>query len=313
MGPHTVRFGLGYRVLRQNLNSLGPLASPPASSSGGIFTFSTSGAWTTGPLNTSAAAPIGEDFAEFLYGLPTSGTYAIPATYAEQTKTLSAYVEDDWKISTKLTLSVGLRYELPGGLTERYNRSVASFAWTTANPIAAQAIANYAANPIAQIPASQFRVNGGLTFAGVNGVPAALWATPKTDFMPRFGLAYQITPQTVLRGGYGLFEAPIGVVSTSVNQTGFSQTTTMVPTVDNIHYVASLSNPFPTGLIPELRRYQRAVDGSRHQHHREQPDPPDALHGTVPGSCATHLTGASGLGSLLCRRSCHSPAPDPQL
>ncbi|MGA2145126.1 MAG: TonB-dependent receptor [Bryobacteraceae bacterium] len=250
LGPHTVRFGLGYRVLRQNLNSLGPLASPPASSSGGIFTFSTSGAWTTGPLNTSAAAPIGEDFAEFLYGLPTSGTYAIPATYAEQTKTLSAYVEDDWKISTKLTLSVGLRYELPGGLTERYNRSVASFAWTTANPIAAQAIANYTANPIAQIPASQFRVNGGLTFAGVNGVPAALWATPKTDFMPRFGLAYQITPQTVLRGGYGLFEAPIGVVSTSVNQTGFSQTTTMVPTVDNIHYVASLSNPFPSGLIP---------------------------------------------------------------
>ena len=115
-------------MLRQNLNSLGPLSSPVTSSSGGLFNFSTTGAWTTGPFNTSAAAPIGEDFAEFLYGLPTSGSYVIPATYAEHTNTLSAYVQDDWKVSTKLTLSVGLRYELPGGLSERYNRTVAGFA-----------------------------------------------------------------------------------------------------------------------------------------------------------------------------------------
>ena len=248
-GAHTIHFGFGYRILRQNLNSFGPLASPPSSSSGGIFNFSTSGAWTTGPYNTSAAAPIGEDFAEFLYGLPTSGTFTIPATYAEQSRTLSAYAQDDWKISTKLTLSLGLRYELPGALTERYNRTVAGFAWNTQNPIAAQAIANYAASPIAQIAANQFQVNGGLTFAGVNGTPGALWATPKKDFMPRIALAYQFTPQTVIRAGFGIFDVPIGVVSTSVNQTGFSQTTTMVPTVDNIHYVATLSTPFPTGIL----------------------------------------------------------------
>ena len=266
-GAHTIRFGLGYRVLRQNLNSLGPLSSPPTSSSGGIFNFSTSGAWTTGPYNTSAAAPIGEDFAEFLYGLPTSGSFTIPATYAEQSNTLSAYAQDDWKISTKLTLSLGLRYELPGGLTERYNRSVASFAWNQQNPIAAQAMANYAANPISQIAANQFQVNGGLTFAGVNGVSNALWATPKTDFMPRISLAYQFTPQTVFRAGYGIFDVPIGVVNTSVNQTGFSQTTTMVPTVDNIHYVATLSNPFPSGIIAQHGRQRRVVYRPRHQHH----------------------------------------------
>lgn len=249
-GAHTVRFGFGYRVLRQNLNSLGNLASPVTASSGGIFNFTTSGAWTTGPFNTSAAAPIGEDLAEFLYGLPTSGTYVIPATYAEQTSTLSAYVQDDWKVTPRLTLSVGLRYELPGGLTERYNRSVDSFAFSTSNPIAAQAIANYAANPIAQIPASQFQVKGGLTFAGVNGAPRGLWSTPTTDFMPRISLAYSLGTKTVLRAGYGVFDVPVGVVSTSVNQTGFSQTTTMVPSVDNIHYVATLTNPFPNGLIP---------------------------------------------------------------
>ena len=68
--------------------------------------------------------------------------------------------------------------------------------------------------------------------------------------MPRISLAYSVTPKTVVRGGYGIFYAPIGVVSTSVNQTGFSQVTTMVPSVDNVHYVATLTNPFPNGFIP---------------------------------------------------------------
>lgn len=239
---HTLRFGVGYRVLRQNLNSLGQSA--------GLFNFSTSGAWTTGPLNSSAAAPVGEDFAEFLYGLPTSGSYTIPASYAEQTRTAAFYIQDDWKVTTRLTLSLGLRYEMPGGLTERYNRTDAGFNFAAQSPIAAQVLANYAANPIPQIPAGQFQVNGGLTYPGVGGVPAALWSTPKTDFMPRIALAYSVTPQTVVRAGYGIFYAPIGVVTTSVNQTGFSQVTTMVPTVDNIHYVATLTNPFPNGFIP---------------------------------------------------------------
>jgi hypothetical protein len=242
LGAHTLRFGIGDRVLRQNINSLGQSA--------GLFNFSTSGAWTTGPFNTSAAAPIGEDFAEFLYGLPTSGSYTIPASYAEQTNTASAYVQDDWRVTSKLTLSPGLRYELPSGLTERYNRTVDGFNFTAQNPIAAQAIANYAANPIAQIPVSQFQVNGGLTYAGVGGAPRALWATPKRDFMPRIGLAYSLDSKTVLRAGYGIFDVPVGVVNLSVNQTGFSQVTTMVPTVDNVHYVATLTNPFPNGFIP---------------------------------------------------------------
>ena len=238
---HTLHFGGGFRAVRQNLNSLGQ--------SSGVFNFGTSG-WTTGPNNTSAAAPVGGDFANFLYGLPTSGSFTIPASYAEQTKTWSAYIQDDWKVITKLTVSVGLRYELPGGLTERFNRSVAGFNWGAQSPIAAQAMAKYAANPIPQVPVGQFQVNGGLTYAGVGGAPSALWSTQKTAFMPRISVAYSVTPKLVLRGGYGIFYAPIGIVSSQVNQTGFSQVTTMTPSVDNIHYVATLTNPFPNGFIP---------------------------------------------------------------
>lgn len=238
---HTLRFGVGYRVLRQNVNSLGKSA--------GLFNFSTSGAWTTGPLNTSGAAPNGQDFAEFLYGLPTSASYTIPANYAEQTRTSALYIQDDWKVSTRLTVSVGLRHEMPSALTERYNRSVAGFDWTAQNPIAAKVLANYAANPIPQVPVSQFRVNGGLKYAGVGGLPSTLWNTPKNQFMPRIGIAYSITPLMVVRAGYGIFYAPVGIVSQQVNQTGFSQVTTMVPTVDNVHFVANLTNPFPGGFL----------------------------------------------------------------
>jgi hypothetical protein len=55
-------------------------------------------------------------------------------------------------------------------------------------------------NPISQVPASQFNVSGGLTFAGVGGVPRNLWNTSKKEFMPRIGFAYSLTPKTVLRG-----------------------------------------------------------------------------------------------------------------
>jgi hypothetical protein len=66
------------------------------------------------------------------------------------------FFHDDWKLSHKLTLNLGLRYELEGATTERYNRNVRGFDPNASSPIEAAAKAAYAANPIPELPASSF-------------------------------------------------------------------------------------------------------------------------------------------------------------
>ena len=151
--------------------------------------------------DTSAASPIGQGMASLLYGLPTGGSFPIAANYAEQVKIFASYVQDDWRVGRKLTLSLGLRYELPTPMNERFNRSVKGFDFDAASPIEAAVKASYAANPIPQVPADQFRVRGGLTYPGVNGQSNLLWNSNRTNFMPRVSFAYSITPGTVFRGG----------------------------------------------------------------------------------------------------------------
>ena len=236
---HTTRFGVAYRVYQQNSVNLG--------ASSGTFTFATN--YTRGPLDSSAGAPMGQTMASSLLGIPTSGSLALNDSLAEQSSNLGLYFQDDWKLSSRLTLSLGLRYEYEYPTTERFNRSVEGFNASAASPIAAQAQANYALSPIPQIAPANFRVQGGLTFEGVNGLPRGLWSPQKDDFMPRIGFAYALTPKTVLRGGYGIFYDQLGVTQQSVIQTGFSSTTTFNPTLDNgVTFVANLTNPFPSGL-----------------------------------------------------------------
>ena len=193
---------------------------------------------------------MGQSFAAFLYGLPGSGNFTINDSYADQSNVPALFIQDDWKLSRKFTLSLGLRYERPTPVTERYNRSVRGFDAAVASPIQAQALANYARSPIPELPVSQFKALGGLTFAGVNGQPRELWKSDQNLIMPRIGFAYSITPMTVLRGGYGIFFDALGVVNANVNQTGFTQSTDFVPSLDNgLTYAANLTNPFPGGFL----------------------------------------------------------------
>jgi hypothetical protein len=243
MGAHALRYGFVYRIYRRNNFNLG--------NSAGTLSFDTT--WTRGPNDNSPSAPMGQGFAQFLYGLPGSGSFTIQDSYADQSKVPALFLQDDWKVSRTFTLSVGFRYERPTPVTERFNRSIRGFDTSVANPVQAQALVNYARSPIPQVPVSQFRAMGGLTFAGVNGQPRELWKSNQNLMMPRIGFAWSVTPKTVLRGGYGLFFDASGVVNVNVNQTGFSQGTDLVPSLDQgLNYAATLTNPFPTGFVSPL-------------------------------------------------------------
>lgn len=243
VGSHNLRFGPEFRVYRQNFNRF-PLDTAPQ------LIFSTT--YTRGPLDSSAAPAVGGELASFLLGIP-GGELDRTASYAQQDKWFGVFIQDDWKVAPRLTLNIGLRYEYEAPVTERYNRSVAHFAFDQPNPIEAQAQANYAKSPLPELPSSQFRVIGGLTFAGVGGNPRTYWQPDKTDFMPRFGLAYQLFNKTTLRAGYGIFFDTVGVNKTAGLQYGFSQATPIQASLDSgLTYVATTGNPLPGGLLPPL-------------------------------------------------------------
>ena len=253
VGRHTLHYGVTYRIYQLNQFDMGE-------SSGNLVANST---YTNGPFSNSASAPIGQGMASFLYGIlaPTSSFPISPTNLAEEDKYWALYLQDDWKLSPKLTLSMGLRWELPSPLTERYNRSVEGFNAAGASTIASQVQQNYAMNPVPQISPSQFNVLGGLTFAGVGGNPRTLWNYYDKEFMPRIGVAYNVSPKTVIRSGFGIYYQPLGIVNVAgsgaggggggvLNQAGFGSTTSFVGTTNNGQtYIANLTNPFPNGFV----------------------------------------------------------------
>jgi hypothetical protein len=217
----------------------------------GVYNFT--GGYFNGPFDNSATPPaIASSLPGLLMGLPSSAYVNINASAAGVMHNVGLFFQDDWKISDRLTLNLGVRWELEGAPVERFDRTVRGFDDKAASPIEAAAAAAYARAPIAQLPVSQFQVKGGLMFAGVNGQPRGLYQAPKRNFMPRIGFAYALGRATVLRGGYGVFFDKIGLTSNvqGFNQTGFSQSTSMVSTLDNgVNFIATMANPFPGGLV----------------------------------------------------------------
>ena len=242
-GNHSIRFGGEYRLYRDHNYDF--TAQTPR------LEFSTT--WTRGPVDNSPVSPKGQDLASFLLGIPTGGRIQVNASYADQSTYTAWFLQDDYKLSRRLTLNLGIRYEYEGPMTERFNRTVRGFDFKTPNPVAAQAVANYAQSPIPEVPAGQFRVLGGLTFAGVGGQPRTLWAPDRNNFSPRFGLAWSLRRSTVLRAGYGVFFVPQGADRNAVSQAGYTQQTSLVPSVDNgLTFIATLGDPFPNGFAPPL-------------------------------------------------------------
>jgi len=236
-GKHTIKFGADLREYRESNLSSGY--------TNGMFVFGTE--WTRGPLDNSPAAPIGQDMATFLLGMPTNGQFDLNAWRQNKNRYYAFFIQDDIRVRANLTLNLGLRLEGETPTQERYNRTLNGFDGTTASPVSAAAIAAYAANPIPEIPASQFKVNGGPLFASNSN--KGIYSTPKANFSPRIGFAWTpgIIAKTVVRGGVGIFYFPYGIIGNQAP--GFSQTTPLVASSNGyLTAAATLANPFPGGI-----------------------------------------------------------------
>ncbi|HEV2484699.1 MAG TPA: carboxypeptidase regulatory-like domain-containing protein [Terracidiphilus sp.] len=245
---HTFRIGSEYWVLQHAVANLG---------NQGEFDFGSE--WTRQNALTSGGTGNGSTFASYLLGLPNGGNVPVNATAFYSQHYIASYFQDDWRITTKLTLNLGLRWDLEQPVTERFNRLTNRFDPTVTNPISSSAQTAYASiltnstsNSGVQIllqdlPSSAFKVMGAQLFAGVNGTPRGAINPDYHEWQPRAGFAYMLTPNTVIRGGFGRFTQ---ASFENGGQNGFSRTTALIATQDNyITPYDTLSNPFQSGVL----------------------------------------------------------------
>jgi hypothetical protein len=197
-GKHALKFGFEYD--RQNFNQLGNQYSR--------------GQYQFNPNATQSAAHTGGDaFAEFLLGDVYQSTLAVAAAQAAfQRNAEAAFIDDTWKVTPKLTLSIGLRYELTPPFTDQLNNLfIVHVPQIYATPGVPQSnwpyfvrqgncTDPYNANPPVSIrwTLSPAVCNNGL-------LPKQLMDTRYTDFAPRFGIAWSPNSKTVIRAGFGKF------------------------------------------------------------------------------------------------------------
>jgi hypothetical protein len=242
MGRHAFKYGFSWQVSQDNAVSPG---NTPGGLSGSAMGFTFDHTYTQGPNPTTSTSTAGNDFADFLLGDVTAATYPKNSGKTMLETYTGFYFQDDWKITDRLTLNAGIRFEHEGAGVERYNRVDEGFNPSVASPLQAAAEANYANHPIPQLAA--LNLMGGLTFAGTGGEPRGFLDLPALEVEPRFGYAYRVTNKIVWRGGYGIFRVPVNL--DYFQNTGFTTTTNMVASLNgNLTPNNTLSNPFPNGL-----------------------------------------------------------------
>jgi hypothetical protein len=220
LGRHNLKVGAELRVLRGNSQQPGYNA--------GNFTFDPT---FTGANPLLIQASSGNSLASFLMGTPQSGFIQVNSQPARQEKLFSIYVQNDIRVTPKLKVNLGLRWDYLGPLTDRFNELARGFDTTVASPL--------------QAPGLSLR--GGLLFTGVNGHPRGIFDASHTNFGPRAGAAYQWNSHTVLRGGYALVYAQEWY--DPGNAPGFSQQTNMVTSIQTGVPANTLTNPFPGGVL----------------------------------------------------------------
>ncbi|MDX1982273.1 MAG: TonB-dependent receptor [Bryobacteraceae bacterium] len=226
-GRHSIKMGADLRLMRAgSFDNARP---------SGNFNFPR--LFTRGPDPNLFTANSGSGFASMLLGAANTGSVIIAPSLTVQNFYFGGYLQDDIRLTSRLTLNLGVRYETETPMTERYNQLV-RFDAGLASPVRN-----------AQFPA----LTGGLTFAGPEDRYVYSW--DKNNFAPRAGFSYLVLPRTVIRAGAGLFYAPLELAGGGgfTNAPGYSSETPFVGSLDGLRPFRSLSNPYPGGLTQPAR------------------------------------------------------------
>ncbi len=221
---HTVKFGLETRV-NQSYEDSGFGTS-------GDYNFARN--FTTGPDPNAPRADRGNGVASLLLGTGTGFVQVLPPLLTSNNYS-GLYVQDDIRLSPRLTVNLGLRWEVENGRKERLNQ-LSYFDFDAASPLA----------PKAGLP----NLRGGQRF--VTRDQPRQFDTDWNNLGPRFGLAYSATPATVVRAGYALLYLPyVGMaVGGAAGNNGFLANTAWLSSLDGMVPLNYFSNPFPNGIDP---------------------------------------------------------------
>ncbi|HEY3442851.1 MAG TPA: carboxypeptidase regulatory-like domain-containing protein [Paludibaculum sp.] len=197
---------------------------------------SSSGSFTISPLITSkpGVSGTGNSLASLLLGEVNSASILVSDQILSRAYYWAGYVQDDWRVTDRLTLNVGLRWEseLPRRVDNDFQNS---FDLTKINPVSG--------------------TPGVVTFSGRNGVPRPAFNTDLNNFGPRAGFAYRAPwlGETIIRGGGGIFYGP--TVSNTIGDTastGFSTSNSLVVPQADLLSAIQLRNGFPVIPRPAL-------------------------------------------------------------
>jgi hypothetical protein len=220
---HTFKFGGEVRVIQFNNLQTGDQAT----------NFSFSPQWTQGPNPNQSSAVAGLGLATFLLGIPAGGVNPAPAL-ALTTRYHGLFFQDAWKVTPQLTVNWGVRWDYETPRTDRFNQ-----------------LANFDYNATSPLRVAGLDLRGGLTYVGVGGQSRYNAIPDRNNVSPRLGIAWRLTPKTVVRTGGGLFyghNSGVGGSAGPFGVSGFQAATSIVTSLDGITPIVRWSDPYPNGF-----------------------------------------------------------------
>lgn len=220
-GAHSVKIGFDLRLLQgHNLQRSAP---------SGSYTFN---AALSG--NPTAPAGTGSAYASFLMGAVQNANVSTHVGESQVSHSISGFIQDDWKLTRRFTMNMGMRYDFQSQPVERNNGAT-----------------NF--DPTCRLPNGLL---GCTVFAGVDGQPRNWKRQDLSNWGPRFGFAFDVfgNTRTILRAGYGILYPSQMWRENYPSANGFAQTSTSYPQADPNRPAFRLQQGFPSAPIPPQGR-----------------------------------------------------------